>query len=74
MQRLRAIPLRLEQLERKSGIITIDAMGTQRAIAQQIKAAGAEYILALKNGVAGLSYDCLTCDRYEIRFPKDELS
>lgn len=50
-----AIPLLLEQLDLKSGIITIDAMGTQRAIAQQIKAAGAEYILALKNNHSSLA-------------------
>ena len=50
-----AIPLLLEQLDLKSGIITIDAMGTQRAIAQQIKAAGAEYILALKNNHPSLA-------------------
>jgi predicted transposase YbfD/YdcC len=50
-----AIPLLLEQLDLKSGIITIDAMGTQRAIAQQIKAARAEYILALKNNHLSLA-------------------
>ena len=43
-----AIPVLLEQLDLKGGIITIDAMGTQTAIAKQIKTAGADYILALK--------------------------
>ena len=52
-----AIPLLLEQLDLNSGIITIDAMGTQRAIAQQIKAAGANYILALKNNHPSLALE-----------------
>lgn len=43
-----AIPILLEQLDLKGGIITIDAMGTQTAIAKQIKTAEADYILALK--------------------------
>jgi hypothetical protein len=38
----------LEQLDLKGAIITIDAMGTQKAIAQQITDAGADYILTLK--------------------------
>lgn len=50
-----AIPLLLEQLDLKSGIITIDAMGTQTAIAKQIKTAGADYILALKNNHPSLA-------------------
>ena len=43
-----AIPVLLEQLDLKGAIITIDAMGTQKAIAQQIQSAGADYILTLK--------------------------
>lgn len=50
-----AIPLLLEQLDLKSGIITIDAMGTQTAIAKQIKTAEANYILALKNNHPSLA-------------------
>ena len=45
---IKAIPVLLEQLELSGGIITIDAMGTQTAIAQQINSAGADYILTLK--------------------------
>jgi len=45
---IKAIPILLEQLDLKGAIITIDAMGTQRAIAKQIQAAGADYILTLK--------------------------
>jgi len=43
-----AIPIILEQLDLTGTIVTIDAMGTQTAIAQQIRAAQADYILALK--------------------------
>ena len=45
---IKAIPVLLEQLDLKPGIITIDAMGTQTAIAKPIKTAGADYILGLK--------------------------
>ena len=38
----------MEQLDLKSGIIKIDAMETQTAIARQIQFAGADYILTLK--------------------------
>ncbi|ANV85362.1 transposase [Picosynechococcus sp. PCC 7003] len=43
-----AIPQLLAQLELKGCIVTIDAMGTQKKIAQQICQAKADYILALK--------------------------
>jgi predicted transposase YbfD/YdcC len=43
-----AIPALLELLDVAGCIITIDAMGTQTAIAQQIYEAGADYILTLK--------------------------
>ncbi len=43
-----AIPILLKQLDLKSAIITIDAMGTQRAITKQIQSVGADYILTLK--------------------------
>jgi predicted transposase YbfD/YdcC len=46
---IKAIPILLEQLDLKGAIITIDAMGTQTAIAQQINSAGADYILTLKS-------------------------
>jgi predicted transposase YbfD/YdcC len=44
-----AIPVLLEQLDVQGAIITLDAMGTQTAIARQIHAAQADYILALKH-------------------------
>lgn len=43
-----AIPELLKMLSVKGCIVTIDAMGTQREIAKQICAEGAEYILSLK--------------------------
>ena len=50
-----AIPILLEQLDLNGGIITIDAMGTQTAIAKQIKQAGANYILTLKRNHPSLA-------------------
>ncbi|MHC5537362.1 ISAs1 family transposase [Singulisphaera rosea] len=43
-----AIPELLRLVDIKGGIITIDAMGTQKAIAAQIVEAQADYVLALK--------------------------
>jgi predicted transposase YbfD/YdcC len=43
-----AIPELLRLVDIKGAIITIDAMGTQKAIAGQVIAGGADYILALK--------------------------
>lgn len=43
-----AIPELLRLADVKGAIITIDAMGTRKAIAEQIIAEGADYVLALK--------------------------
>lgn len=43
-----AIPELLRLVDIKGAIITIDAMGTQKAIAEEIVAGGAHYVLALK--------------------------
>ena len=43
-----AIPELLRLVDIKGSIITIDAMGTQKAIASEIIAGGADYVLALK--------------------------
>jgi predicted transposase YbfD/YdcC len=43
-----AIPLLLRRLELTGALVTIDAMGTQREIAQTIIDGGGDYILALK--------------------------
>src|SRR3546814_18280240 len=43
-----AIPRLLERLELAGALVTIDAMGTQTAIAEAILAKGGDYLLALK--------------------------
>lgn len=43
-----AVPALLRALELSGCIVTLDAMGCQRAIAQEIKEADADYVLALK--------------------------
>ena len=52
-----AIPELLERIRIKGQIITIDAMGTQKAIAEKIRGKRAEYVLALKRNQAGLYED-----------------
>lgn len=44
-----AIPELLRLLELKGALVTIDAMGCQKAITEQIIAAGADYVLAVKD-------------------------
>jgi predicted transposase YbfD/YdcC len=43
-----AIPRLLERLALSGALVTIDAIGTQRAIAETIRAGGGDYLLALK--------------------------
>jgi predicted transposase YbfD/YdcC len=43
-----AIPALLARLELAGALVTIDAVGTQRAIAETIQAGGGDYLLALK--------------------------
>lgn len=43
-----AIPLLLERLDLKGALVTIDAIGTQNAIAETIVRRGGDYLLALK--------------------------
>jgi len=52
-----AIPALLKVLDLKGCIVTIDAMGTQRAIAQQIVSQEGDYVLALKGNQGGLYED-----------------
>jgi predicted transposase YbfD/YdcC len=52
-----AIPELLRVLDLKGCIVTIDAAGTQTAIAEQIVAGGADYVLALKGNQKGLAED-----------------
>lgn len=52
-----AIPELLRLLDLKGCIVTIDAAGTQTAIAEQIVAGEADYVLALKGNQKGLAED-----------------
>lgn len=50
-----AIPALLSLLDVQGAVVTIDAMGCQKAIAQDLVAAGADYVLALKDNHPTLS-------------------
>lgn len=52
-----AIPRLLERLELQGALVTIDAMGCQRDIAEAIRAKGADYLLALKDNWPTLADD-----------------
>jgi len=52
-----AIPALLRKLDIEGCLITIDAMGTQKAIAQQIVEAGGDYLLAVKDNQKTLAED-----------------
>ena len=52
-----AIPELLRLLDLRGCIVTIDAAGTQTAIAEQIVAAEGDYVLALKGNQKGLAED-----------------
>lgn len=53
-----AIPVLLDMLNTKGALITIDAMGCQKEIAEKIKAKNADYVLALK-GNHGLLFEAV---------------
>lgn len=50
-----AIPELLRQLELTGAVVTIDAMGCQRAVAEQIKTQKGDYVLALKGNQSSLN-------------------
>ena len=52
-----AIPQLLKVLEIKGCIVTIDAMGTQKEIAQEITARGGDYVLSLKGNQGNIHQD-----------------
>lgn len=52
-----AIPKLLELLELQGAVVTLDAMGCQRAIASQIVSQGADYVLGLKGNQGTLHED-----------------
>ena len=51
------IPELLDRIQIKGPIITIDAMGTQKAIAEKIRKKRADYVLSLKGNQTGLYED-----------------
>ena len=52
-----AIPKLLELLELQGAVVTLDAMGCQRAIAEQIVSQGGDYVLGLKGNQGTLRED-----------------
>jgi predicted transposase YbfD/YdcC len=56
-----ALPLVLGQLDLHGCLVTIDAMGCQRAIAQQIVEQGGDYVLALKDNQPDLAEEVADC-------------
>jgi predicted transposase YbfD/YdcC len=54
-----AIPELLRLVDINGAIITIDAMGTQKAIAEQVVDSGADYVLALKGNQEKLHQDVI---------------
>lgn len=52
-----AIPLLLETIQIKGNIVTIDAIGTQTAIAEKIKSRYTDYVLAVKRNQKTLYND-----------------
>jgi predicted transposase YbfD/YdcC len=52
-----AIPLLIERLDLTGALVTIDAMGCQKSIAEAIRRKGADYLLALKDNQPTLAAD-----------------
>jgi len=65
-----ALPVLLELLALKGCIVTIDAMGCQRAIAQTIVEQGADYVLALKGNQPTLEQ---AVERFFVTGPEAEV-
>jgi predicted transposase YbfD/YdcC len=56
-----AIPKLLELLDLKGALVTLDAMGCQKAIAEQVVEAGGDYVLAVKDNQPRLYEDVQRC-------------
>ncbi|HBJ76725.1 MAG TPA: ISAs1 family transposase [Porphyromonadaceae bacterium] len=70
---INAIKVLLEQIELKDTLISIDAIGTQTAIAEQIKEKGGKYLLGVKSNQKHTlqeveSYFCLLYKKHIMRF------
>jgi predicted transposase YbfD/YdcC len=59
-----AMRLLFEILELKGALVTIDAIGCQKEIAQKIVAAGGDYLLTVKDNQEGLADDIRACFRH----------
>ena len=71
---INTIPLLLDILDIKGSIITIDAMGTQRKIADKIVENGGDYILALKGNQKGLREEVESIFRVQKPDSTDEVT
>jgi predicted transposase YbfD/YdcC len=71
-----AIPALLDLLSIKGAVVTIDAMGCQREIAQKIVDKGADYVLALKGNQASLLGDVelIVKEQKSVNFAQAEIS
>jgi predicted transposase YbfD/YdcC len=67
-----AIPKVLSLLDLKGHIVTIDAMGTQKAIAKQIIDQGGDYVLSLKGNQGTLNEDVRTFLETEVKKPNSK--
>jgi predicted transposase YbfD/YdcC len=56
-----AIPQLLELLDLEGALVTIDAMGCQKAIAAKVVAAGGDYVLTVKDNQEHLRDDIVDC-------------
>jgi len=56
-----ALPDLLRALELRGCLVTVDAMGCQRSIAQQVLDQGGDYVLALKDNQPSLAADVQEC-------------
>lgn len=69
------VPALLDSLELEGAIVTMDAMGTQRAVAEQIVAKKADYVLGLKHNQPHLAEDveaAFTSKAHRKRFKNQE--
>jgi predicted transposase YbfD/YdcC len=74
-----AIPLLLEQIDLTNSLITIDAMGCQKEIAQDIVAGGGDFVIAVKDNqpklreaIAGYFLEHLERDLEDLRYRSHE--
>lgn len=65
-----AIPELLKMLDLRGALVSLDAMGCQKAIAEQIRVGGGDYLLGLKDNQPTLAADVEACflQAYEIDF------